>query len=184
MEICYVTGNKMKVDLANKIFKDLDINVVQENIETPEIQSLDCEEVSKYSAKYAANLLGKPVLKNDSGLVIPALDGFPGALAKYTEDTLGPDGYVRLMNGLDKKCYWIEVLSYCEPGKEPISFTSLTYGKIADKVHEGRGYNFDKIYIPDGDTRAFSEMSYEEQLSYFDDTAYIKLYEYLKNRNI
>ena len=183
MKICYVTGNKLKVDLANRIFKDLDIEIIQENIETPEIQSLDCEEVAKYSAKYAADLLNKPVFKNDSGIVIPALGGFPGALSRYAEDTIGAEGYVKLLEGKDKKCYWIEVLAYCEPGKEPVSFTSLTYGKIADKVHEGRGYNFDKIYIPDGDTRAFSEMSYEEQLSYFDNTAYLKLYEYLKERN-
>ena len=182
MEICYVTGNKLKVDLANQIFKDLDVVIIQENMETPEIQSLDCEEVSKYSAKYAANLLGKPVLKNDSGLVIDALNGFPGALSRYAEDTIGAEGYTKLLEGKNRKCHWIEVLAYCEPGGEPVTFTSLTYGNIADKVHEGRGYDFDKIYIPDGETRTFSEMTYEEQLSFFDNTAYLKLLDYLKNK--
>ena len=183
MKICYVTGNKLKVDLANRIFKDLYIEIIQENIETPEIQSLDCEEVAKYSAKYAADLLGKPVFKNDSGIVIPALGGFPGPLSKYAESTIGADGWIRLMDGLDRKCHWIEVLAYCEPGKEPVSFTSISYGRIADSVHDGEGYPYDKIYIPDGDTRTFSEMSYDEHLSYYSDEAYIKLYEYLKERN-
>ena len=167
----------MKIDLANKIFNDYDVEIIQEDIETPEIQSLDCEEVAKYSVSYACDLLNKPVIKNDSGLVIPALNNFPGALAKYAEETIGADGYVKLLEGKDKKCYWIEVLAYKEPGKEAVCFTALTYGKIADKVHEGRGYSFDKIFIPDNEQRTFSEMTYDEQLSFFDKDAYLKLLE-------
>ena len=183
MKIYYVTGNKMKIDLANKIFEDYDVEIVQEDIDTPEIQSLDCEEVAKYSVDYACNILNKPVIKNDSGLVIPSLNNFPGALAKYSEDTIGADGYVKLLEGKDKYCYWIEVLAYKEPNKDPICFTAITPGKIADKVHDGRGYPFDKIFIPEGDTRTFSEMTYEEQLSFFENDAYLKLLDYLKNKS-
>lgn len=180
MKIYYVTGNQMKIDLANKIFNDYDVEIIQEDIDTPEIQSLDCEEVAKYSVCYACDLLNKPVMKNDSGLVIPALNNFPGALAKYAEDTIGADGYVKLLEGKDRKCYWVEVLAYKEPGKDVVCFTSLTHGKIADKVHEGRGYPFDKIFIPDNEQRTFSEMTYEEQLSFFDKDAYLKLLEHIK----
>ena len=170
----------MKIDLAKKIFKDYDIEIIRENIETPEIQSLDCSEVAKYSVNYACDLLDKPVLKNDSGLVIPSLNNFPGALAKYTEDTIGAEGYVKLLEGKDRECYWIEVLAYKEPNKEPVCFTSISRGRIATSVHEGRGYPFDKIFIPDNEERTFSEMTYDEQLSYFDQDAYLKLLEYLE----
>ena len=40
MKIYYVTSNKMKVDLANKVFKDYDVEIIEENIDTPEIQSI------------------------------------------------------------------------------------------------------------------------------------------------
>ena len=63
-----------------------------------------------------------------------------------------------------------------------VSFESLSYGKISTKVVEGRGYDYDKIYIPDGDTRTFSQMSEEEQINTFDTSAYIKLAEYLKTK--
>lgn len=182
MIINYVTKNKYKIMLANKIFKDLDVKIEQVDLETPEIQSLDCEEVSKYSCKYACEKLNKPVLKNDSGLVINALNGFPGALAKYCEDTIKAEGFVKLLEGKDKSCYWIEVLSYCEKGQDPISFTSITKGTISDFVREGRGYDYDKIFIPENDTRTFSEMTEEEQASFFDDKAYLELYECLKNK--
>ena len=183
MEITYVTGNKGKVELINLIYKDLDINVIQEDIETPEIQSPDCKEVAKYSAKYAANKLNKPVLKNDSGLVIEALNGFPGAYAKYAEEALGAEGFLKLMKDEDnRKCYWVEALAYCEPNSEPVVFESLSYGVIAEVAAGDRGYPYDKIYIPEGDTRTFAMMSEEEQLKTFDTKAYMELVDYLKQK--
>lgn len=184
MEIVYVTGNTGKVKLANMIYQDMGIEIIQEDIETPEIQTMDCREVAKFSASFAAKLLGKPVLKNDSGLIIPALNDFPGALAKYAEESLGAEGFIKLMDGVEnRKCYWIEVLAYCEPNKEPVIFESLSYGEISLEVREGRGYPYDKIFIPKGDTRTFSQMTEDEQLKTFDNKAYLDLLKYLVDNN-
>lgn len=184
MDIYYVTGNKGKVDLINMIYKDMDVNIIQENMETPEIQSVDCKDVAKFSAEYAANLLGKPVLKNDSGLVIEELNGFPGAYAKCMEEMLGEDGFLKLMEGkTNRRCYWVEALAYCEPNHEPIVFESLSYGRIADTPRGSRGYPYDKIFIPDGDTRTFAEMTEDEQLKCFDTKAYMDLLKYLISHN-
>lgn len=183
MVINYVTGNKGKVDLANLIYKDYDIEIIQKDIDTPEIQDINPSEVAKYSAKYAADLLGVPVLKNDSGLVIEELNGFPGAFAKYAEETIKAEGFIKLLDGVEnRRAYWIESLAFAYPGSEPVVFTSYSYGTISTNVREGRGYDYDKIFIPDKDTRTFSEMSELEQLSFFDNKAYIELYEYLKDR--
>lgn len=180
MEILYVTGNRVKVELAKLIYKDLGVDIVQYDMETPEIQADSCEEVAKFSCEYAANLLKKPVLKNDSGLVIEALNGFPGAYAKYAEATLKADGFIRLMEGIEnRRCYWVEALAYCEPNHEPVVFTSKTYGHIAHEVRPLRGYDYDYIFIPEGDTRTYSEMTEEEQLKTFDQTAYKDLLKYL-----
>ena len=183
MKINYVTGNELKVKLASKVMSKYGIEVVQKNIETPEIQSLDCKEVAEYSAKYAADLLGEPVFKNDSGFCIDELDGFPGALARWAEETLKAEGIVKLLEGKENRnCHWVEVLSYCEPGKDPVSFQSDTYGTISEKIVLGRGYEYDKIFIPLNETRTFSQMSEEEQIDTFDTDAYIKLCEYVKER--
>lgn len=180
MKINYVTGNKGKVKLARMIFKDMDVEIIQCDIETPEIQDLDCKVVAAASAKYAAGKLGKPVLKNDSGLFIEALNGFPGALAKYTEPTIKRDGYIRLMEGIEnRRCYWSEALAYAMPGEEPVVFESLSYGSIAKSPRGNRGDEFDYIFIPEGSARTFAEMSVDEQLKCFDTSAYIKLLEYL-----
>lgn len=183
MKICYVTGNELKFKLAKKVFSKLDIEVIQNKMETPEIQSLDSKEVAKFSAKWAANKLGIPVIKNDCAFCIKSLDNFPGALAKYTEDTIKPEGFLKLLEGLNKDCYWEEVLAYCEPGKEPVSFSSFTYGKISNNVREGRGWGYDKIFIPKGDTRTFSEMTEDEQIDCFSTNAYKELVDYIRRNN-
>lgn len=184
MKILYVTGNKGKVSLANLIYKDLDVEIEQYDMETPEIQADDCKEVAAFSAEFAANMLGKPVLKNDSGLVIEGLNGFPGVYAKYVENVLGADGFIKLMEGIDnRKCYWVEALAYCEPNHEPVVFESRTYGSIAISPRKLRGFEYDYIFIPDGETRTYSEMTEEEQLATFDNKAYLELYKYLIKNN-
>lgn len=184
IKINYVTGNAGKVKLAKMIFKPLGVDVIQCDMETPEIQSESCLDVASVSAEYAANLLKTPVLKNDSGLWIEALNGFPGVYAKYAEATLKADGFIRLMEGIEnRRCYWVEALAYAEPNHEPIVFESRTYGYIASSVRRGRGEEYDYIFIPEGDTRTFSEMSEEEQLKCFDTKAYEDLVNYLNNNN-
>ena len=129
MKIYYVTSNELKVKLARKIFEDYGIEVIQKNFEIPEIQSLDCKEVAEFSALYASSTFGIPVLKNDSGLSIDALGGFPGALAKYAEDTIKAEGYIKLLRGVkNRKAHWTEVLSFATPDGEVVSFESLSYG--------------------------------------------------------
>ena len=126
MKITYVTGNKYKIELAQRILEPLGVEIVQKKIYCPEIQDDKIENVSKFSAKYAANELQTPVIKNDSGLIIEALKGFPGPYTAYVEDTLTEDGILKLMQDKkDRNAYFIEVISYCKPNEEPISFAIL-----------------------------------------------------------
>ncbi len=65
-----VTGNLGKWRIASDIFEKYDVKLLQEKMETFEIQSKDVEEVSKYSALYAAKELKCPVIKSDVGYYI------------------------------------------------------------------------------------------------------------------
>ena len=64
MIVYYVTGNELKVKLAKSIFEKRGVEVIQEDVDTPEIQSLDCKEVAEYSARYASYLLNKPMFSS------------------------------------------------------------------------------------------------------------------------
>ena len=73
--------------------------------------------------------------KNDSGLVIRAND-FPSAHTKYVEDTIGEDGIIKLMEGIeDREAYFLS-LAYTEYGGEPVTFISKTEGTISKENKE------------------------------------------------
>lgn len=102
-DLIYVTGNEYKLFTARKFLNPYGINVTGKKIPCPEIQADTIEEVAKCSAEFATKTLNCAVLKNDSGLVIPALNGFPSAYTHYVEDTLGEDGILKLMEGIELK---------------------------------------------------------------------------------
>ena len=115
----------------------LGYTVDNKKIDTIEIQADDVEDVAKYSAKWASNELKCDVLKNDTGLFVEALNGFPGVYTHYVDDTLGEDGLLKLLDGVsNRRAYFKEVLAYCKYGEEPITFVGITKGTIA-KVKSG-----------------------------------------------
>ncbi len=180
-KIIYVTSNKYKVKLAEKILNPLNIKVIAKKIECPEIQADTIEEVSKYSSQYASDFLKESTLKNDSGLIIPALKGFPSAYTKYVESTIGEDGILKLMENIeDREAYFIESLAYTEYGENPVVFVSKTKGTIAKEKRGTNGWSWDFIFIPDGQTKTLAEFSDEEKWKFWDDSGYIEFAKYLK----
>ena len=120
MKLLYVTGNKAKIDSAKMYLEPLGIEVLNKKMLIPEIQANTCEEVAAFSAKYASNEMECSVLKNDSGLFIDSLNGFPGVYTHYVDDTLGEDGVLKLLEGIeDRTARFIEVHGFCGiPGKD------------------------------------------------------------------
>ena len=183
MDITYVTGNKYKIELAQRILSPLGINVLQKKIYCPEIQDDKIENVSKFSAKYAANQLGVAVIKNDSGLVIEALNGFPGPYTAYVEDTLTEEGILKLMEGKENRnAYFVEVISYCQPNQEPVSFISKTEGSIALEKKGEFGWSYDRIFIPKGQDKTLAQMPDDERWKFWSDDAYLQLKDFLENK--
>jgi len=150
-------------------------------MDAPELQNDSIEEVAKYSAKWASDELKCNVLKNDSGLCVDALNGFPGPYTHYVDDTLGEDCILKLLAGVDnRKACFIEVLAYCEYGKEPITFTSITTGTIALEKSGKYGWSWDFIFIPDGQDKTLGCYPDDERFKFWDNSAYLKLAKYLK----
>ncbi|MDD4187709.1 MAG: non-canonical purine NTP pyrophosphatase [Bacilli bacterium] len=49
-----------------------------------------------FSAKEASEKLKRCILKNDTGLFIEALGGFPGPYTHYVDEKIGEDGILKL----------------------------------------------------------------------------------------
>lgn len=184
MKIIYITGNKFKLLTAKNILEPIGIEVDNKVIDLPEIQADSIEEVAKYSSQYASKKLKCDTLKNDSGLVIPALNGFPSAYSKYVEETITEDGIIKLMKGVrNRKAYFLEVLAYTEYKKEPVVFISKTNGTIAKEKQGENGWGYDKIFIPEGETKTLACFSDDERWKFWDESGYAEFAKYLKEKN-
>ncbi len=182
-KINYITGNEFKVKVAKGNLEPLGFEIVQKDINCPEIQADTIEEVAKYSSKYASDYLHENTLKNDSGIVIPALNGFPSAYSKYVDQTIGVDGVLKLMDGIEEReAYFLEVLAYTEYGKEPIVFTSKTEGTLAKVKSGDNGWSWDFIFVPKGQNKTMACFEDDERWKLWDESGYNKLAEYLKNK--
>ena len=179
-KINYITGNEFKVKVAKGNLEPLGFEIVQKDINCPEIQADTIEEVARYSAKWASDKLKMNVLKKDTGIMIEGLNGFPAAYTHYVQDTIGIDGILKLMKGVkNRKAKFIQTLAYCEYGKDPIVFSSITEGVIAAEKSGKYGWSWDFIFIPKGYEKTFANYKDEERLKMWNDTGYRQLIKYL-----
>lgn len=182
-EITFVTGNWAKIATAKKILEPLGISVNHVKMDTTEVQCDDINEIAKRSAKEASEVLKCSVLKNDTGLFVEALNGFPGPYTHYVDETLGEDGLLKLMLGIDnRRAYFKEAYAYCEYGKEPIVFNSYTYGTILREKNGNFGWSWDFIFQVDGTDRSMGCYPDDERLLLFNQEGYKLLANYLINK--
>lgn len=180
--LIYVTGNSYKFETAKEILNKSNISLIQKDIDTPEIQSTEVEEIAKYSAKWAAEKLNHPVLVTDGGFYIEALNGFPGPFIKYINKWLTSDQILKLMEGIqNRKIIVKECLAYCEPGNEPKTFTSILEGKIALQKGKSGRTSINEIFIPDGLDKVESEIENKDMLKFWSKfdywTKFVKFFE-------
>lgn len=165
-ELIYLTTNKYKLREAEIYLKDkygFDLKAMNPDFEIYEIQAETCGEVAAFSAKYAADKLGKPCLKSDTGLYIDALGGLPGPYNHYFDVQIGPEKFLELMkNETNRKARIEHCFAFCEPGKEPIVFSGGSEGTIAMECRGNDGRWHDFFYVPNGETRTLAEIGDED----------------------
>jgi XTP/dITP diphosphohydrolase len=106
----------------------------------------------------------EPFIKDDSGLFIDALKGFPGVYSSYVQKSIGNEGILRLMDGVENRAaYFRTVIGLFIPEKGISLFSGECRGSISSEIRGKQGFGYDPIFIPDGEDRTFAEMSLEEK---------------------
>lgn len=168
--LVFVTGNPYKLEVAKKSLSLIDIEVIQEKLDTPEIQSTEVEEIAAYSAKWAAEKLGKPVVTSDAGYYVHALKGFPGPFIKYVNGWLSTNEVLRMMEGkIDRSAEVRICVAYCTPSGKPETFTTSVPGKISMKADNetSSAYMIDRLFVPEGYDKVLSQFSTKEAVEFW-----------------
>lgn len=157
MELFFITTNRNKVEEARNILDSFE--VIQLDKEYQEIQS-SSEGVVLFAMDHLKEK--EPFIIEDTSFCIKNLNGFPGAFASYVQKTLGNRRILELLENTEERGAYFETcigLSY--KGKRV--FKGRCYGSIAFESRGSNGFGFDPIFIPEGHTKTFAEMSLEEK---------------------
>jgi XTP/dITP diphosphohydrolase len=158
--ITVVTGNSNK---AREIAASIGAPVETASLDILEIQSLSVAEVAREKALAAYRALGVPVVVDDTGMNIAALGGLPGALVFWFLDTLGPEGILRLMRDQsDRSASVSTCIAYCD-GPDVRLFEGVVEGTLSSESRGTNGFGYDPIFIPDGQSKTYAEMTAEEK---------------------
>lgn len=159
-KLYFVTGNKNKFLEVKSIFdEELPwIELSMAPLAKLEIQSEDLVEIVKFAAENLFENGYCDFFVEDAGLFIKSLNGFPGPYSSYVFKTLGCDGVLKLMNGVDdREAYFKAVIALCLNGSIYL-FEGRVEGYISSEVRGDKGFGFDPIFIPLGESRTFAEM--------------------------
>lgn len=160
-QLQFITNNPGKFSEAQKVFPDL----VQHKVDLTEVQSLDAREVSEHKLLEALKLWLDNFFMEDTSLVIHCLNWLPGPLIKWFLKSVETQ-WIRDMvkHQQDHSATATMIIGAVIDGKTHFFEASIQWSIVEPTWSEGFGR--DALFIPDGETRTFGEMSLEEKAKY------------------
>jgi XTP/dITP diphosphohydrolase len=162
MKLKVITSNPGKVAEFQKAFADMGIEMEHLRLPYDEVQTSELEEVVE---KGMAEIRAKGVrdfIIDDSGMFVNALKGFPGVYSAYGQKTIGNDGILKLMEGVEDRSAVFKCCIGCDIDGRTIIVTGTCDGYIMREASGSEGFGYDPIFSPDG-KRTFAEIGIEEK---------------------
>lgn len=169
--IIFATNNKNKVEEIRSVLKNSFqiISLREAGIDIEIAEPFDTlEENAREKSNTIFTLTGKDCFSEDTGLEVTSLNNEPGVKsARYA----GLDNDFRknieklLLNLNDKEnreAQFRTVISLMLQGTE-YQFEGICKGTIIKKETGTNGFGYDPVFIPDGSTKTFAEMTMEEK---------------------
>ena len=119
---------------------------------------------SKLKANFFSQYVDYPVISDDSGLCISALNQQPGIysarLAKKHGSFFKAMKYIlnKMKNKKNRSATFVCSLSFKLPKKKPINAIGKIKGSISYNILGKNGFGYDPIFIPDNYSKTFGEM--------------------------
>ncbi|KAH9983194.1 inosine triphosphate pyrophosphatase-like protein [Russula compacta] len=155
----FVTGNAGKLKEVSEILaQGTPIEIESRDLDLPEIQGTT-QEIAAEKCRRAAELIGAPVITEDTALCFAAMNGLPGPYIKFFLRELGHEGLNRMLDGFPTRAAWaLCTFAYSAgPGTEPVLFEGRTDGKIV----AARGppkFGWDPVFEAEDTGLTYAEM--------------------------
>ena len=171
MKIAFASNNPHKLYEVKSIigndYELLSLGDLNINIDIPE-EEPDLEGNALSKARFLKELTGLNVFADDTGLEVDALGGLPGVKsARFAgEDKSFSDNMDLLLSMLggnpNRKARFRTVFALIYNDKEYI-MEGIVDGVIINERRGEKGFGYDPVFIPCGETKTFAEMELEQK---------------------
>lgn len=178
MKIIFATNNRHKIEEVSQMLpQGIELCTLQERGITEDIPetSPTLEGNALQKARYIYNKVGGDCFADDTGLEVAALDGAPGVIsARYAAEHGGAGHDFEANNRLlmknlshleskeQRAAQFRTVIALIIDGQEHL-FEGVVKGSIALDYSGSEGFGYDPIFIPDGESRTFAQMTLAEK---------------------
>lgn len=169
--IVLASGNPGKLAEFNALLADVGFDVVpQASLGVGDIEEtgLSFVENALLKARHAARVTGEPALADDSGLCVDFLYGAPGLYSaryagRHGDNAANNAKLLREMDGVDdaqRGAFFICVLVLLRHADDPAPLIAegRWHGRVLRKAHGTRGFGYDPLFLPDGQTVSSAEL--------------------------
>ncbi|ETX11142.1 hypothetical protein MUS1_12290 [Marinomonas ushuaiensis DSM 15871] len=183
MQIRFVSNNDFKVNEVTKILAEAGVTVISAKYSINGIQTENVNELVKDKLLKAFKKVGRPVFVEHTGLYIESLNGFPGGLTQMFWDKLEADKFSSLLGHANNPSLVAKTtIGYCDTKKMHF-FEGEIKGRIAPEPRGDRGFQWDCVFIPEGETETFAEMGDKKNDISMRKIAFDKFKEFLKRNH-
>jgi XTP/dITP diphosphohydrolase len=176
MELWLATGNKGKVEEIKNLLQALPIQVHTQDEMSFFSQPPEDGDSFEANARIKAKALHamKPeswTLADDSGLVVEGLGGLPGIhSARYAGPQARPSEnnakllkMMQLRSATNRNAHFQCTLVAIDPQGQEHVFEGQLSGEVAKTAKGDRGFGYDPVFIPEGESRTLAEMTASEK---------------------
>lgn len=157
----FITGNKKKLAEVQLILPQVE----QLDIDLPEIQELDPKKVieAKLAAAFAHHTGEGEFIIDDTSLELEGLNGLPGTFIKWFLQTVGNVGLQRMAETFgNDRAVARTVIGYASSRDDIHYFEGVVTGRVV-KPEPGAPFGWDPIFLADGETKRFGDMTIAEK---------------------
>ncbi|MBO5922840.1 MAG: non-canonical purine NTP diphosphatase [Bacteroidaceae bacterium] len=169
MKLVFATNNRHKLEevraiLGNKI-EILSLNDIDCHDDIPETADT-LEGNALIKARYIHEKFGVDCFADDTGLEVEVLNGEPGVYsARYAGEDCNPEANMyKLLQNLtgenNRNAQFRTVIALIINGEEKL-FNGIVKGTISREKMGNAGFGYDPIFIPEGFSESFAQMTSE-----------------------
>ena len=176
MAFVLASNNAGKLREFEQLFSKLGLEVLpqaQFGVEDADETGLSFIENALIKARHASEKTNKPAMADDSGIVVPALDGAPGIYsARYSGkgDTANNEKLLQALDGVEgagRNAFYVAVIALVKHANDPMPIIAegRWHGRIAETPAGDGGFGYDPLFIPDGFDITAAQMTRDEKQS-------------------